>query len=127
MQTRDHLLKECPKWKDQQKVLWKEVWKETEKRKWQWKAHKLFADARCSQAVLDFLASTEVGKTVPAAAVEENADTRSEALQLELWREREDEEEAEALGARDDRDPGEEWLLFLPTPPFMAPAREGDG
>ena len=75
MQTRDHFLKECPKWKDQQKVLWKEVWKETEKRKWRWKAHKLFADARCSQAVLDFLASTEVGKTVPAAAVEENADT----------------------------------------------------
>ena len=48
-------------------------------------------------------------------------------MQLELRREREDEEEAEALGARDDRDPGEEWLLFLPTPPFMAPAREGDG
>ena len=29
-QTRDHLLKGCPKWKDQQRTLWKEVWKETE-------------------------------------------------------------------------------------------------
>jgi len=28
-QTRDHLLKGCPKWKGQQRTLWKEVWEET--------------------------------------------------------------------------------------------------
>ena len=28
VQTRDHLLKGCPKWKGQQKTLWEEVWKE---------------------------------------------------------------------------------------------------
>jgi len=28
-QRRDHLLKGCPRWKGQQKTLWKEVWKET--------------------------------------------------------------------------------------------------
>jgi len=29
LQTRDHLLKVCPEWKLQQKVLWAEVQKET--------------------------------------------------------------------------------------------------
>jgi len=32
-----------------------------------------FADERCSQAVLDFLATTDVGRTVPPAAVEDEA------------------------------------------------------
>ena len=61
-------------------MLWKEVWKETAKERRWWKAHELFADRRCSQAVLNFLSSTEVGKTVPA--VEE--DDRSEASEWEL-------------------------------------------
>jgi len=72
------------------------------------------ADERCSQAVLDFLTTTEVGKIVPAA--EEDEDTGSEASEWELRERMEPEEErreeVEALGA------GEE-PLFLPTPPFI--------
>ena len=98
-------------------MLWKEVWKETGKgRRW-WKAHELFADQRCSRVVLDFLASTEVGKTVPA--VEE--DTRSEVSEWEIQeragREEERRTEAEALGMEVEEPP-----LFLPTPTFMASA-----
>jgi len=116
-QTRKHLSKRCPRWRKEQRTLWKEVWKETGKgRRW-WKAHELFADRRCSRAVLDFLASTEVGKTVPA--VEE--DTGSEASEWELQERAEREEErraeAEALGMEVEEPP-----LFLPTPTFMASA-----
>jgi len=42
-----------------------------------WKIQDPFADQRCSQAVLDFLTSTDVGKVVPA--VEEEGDAGSEA------------------------------------------------
>ena len=90
------------------------MWKETGKgRRW-WKAHELFADRRCSQAALNFLASTEVGKTVPAA----DEDARSEASEWELRERAEREEErraeAETLGRGMER---EEHPLFLPTPP----------
>jgi hypothetical protein len=72
---------------------------------------------------LDFLSSTDVGKTVPA---EEADDAGSEASEWELRerREREEEREAEAaaLGAEDEGDAREERRLFLPTPPFMASA-----
>jgi len=90
-------------------------------RQW-WKAHKLFADQRCSWAVLDFLASMEVGKTVPA--VEE--DTRSEVSEWELQERAEQEEErsaeSEALGME-----VEAPLLFLPTPTFIASAEAESG
>ena len=44
MQMRDHLLKECQRWKEQQKTLWREVYKETGRGKRRWRAHDLFAD-----------------------------------------------------------------------------------
>ena len=117
----EHLLKGCPKWRKQQRTLWKEVWKETGKgRRW-WKAHEIFADRRYSQAVLNFLASTEVRKTAPAA----DEDARSEASEWELRERAEREEErraeAETLGRGMER---EEHPLFLPNPPFMALAGE---
>ena len=65
-QTRDHLLKGSSKWKGQQRTLWKEVWEETGRGKHRWKAHELFADRRCSQAVLEILSSTDVGKIYSA-------------------------------------------------------------
>jgi len=43
-QTREHLLKGCPKWRKQQRVLWKEVWKETGKERGRLKAHELFVE-----------------------------------------------------------------------------------
>jgi len=45
-QTRDHLFKECPEWKPQQKILWAEVKKETGRWKDRWKVRDLLADGR---------------------------------------------------------------------------------
>jgi len=84
-----------------------------------WRVQVLFAD-RCSQAILDFLTTTDVGRIVPP--VEEETNVRSEVSEWELRERREREAErrveAEVLGA------GEELPLFLPTPPFMASAGE---
>ena len=41
-------------------MLWKEVWKETERGKKWFAIRDLLADDRCSKAVLDFLSTTEV-------------------------------------------------------------------
>jgi len=118
-QTREHVFKNCGRWKEQQKVLWKEVWKETERGKRRFAIRDLLADDRCSKAVLDFLSTTEVGRLVPPPAEE---DVQSEASEWELRERREREEEkgaeAERLGAEVE-DP-----LFLPTPAFMASAEE---
>jgi len=115
-QTRNHLLKRCPRWKKEQKDLWEEVWKETGKGRERWKVHELFAERTCSQALLDFLSSTDIGKIVPA---EEGDDAESEASEWELRERAEQEEErrveAETLGMEVEEPP-----LFLPTPPFMA-------
>jgi len=113
-QTRDHLFKECPEWKPQQKILWAEVKKETVKWKDRWKVRDLLADGRCSRAVLDFLATTEVGKRVPGG--EEDAVSAVSELEVREWLE-EQGAEAEELGR-------EEPPLFLPTPNFMASAGE---
>ena len=100
-------------------MLWKEVWKETERGKKWFAIRDLLADDRCSKAVLDFLSTTEVGRLVPPPAEE---DVQSEASEWELRERREREEEkgaeAERLGAEVE-DP-----LFLPTPAFMASAEE---
>jgi len=90
-QSRDHLLKSCPEWKAQQKVMWEKVKKETGRWKSRWKIRDLFADPRCSQAILDFLASTQVGRRVPAPE-EEEEDAQSEVSEWEL-REREERNE----------------------------------
>jgi hypothetical protein len=67
-QTREQLFRHCSRWKDQQKVLWTVVGKATG-----WKAGRcrhmqvseLFSMEQCDQAVMDFLATTEVGKFPP--------------------------------------------------------------
>jgi len=67
-QTWEHLFRHCSRWRDQQKVLWDVVGKVTG-----WKAGRcrqvqvseLFAIEECDQAVVDFLAVTEVGKFLP--------------------------------------------------------------
>jgi len=90
-----------------------------------WKIRDLLADGRCSQAVLDFLSTTDVGRQLPA---EEDVRTGVSEWELRERREREEERRAEAeeLGA------AEEWALeelplFLPTPSFMASADEDQG
>ena len=59
-QTREHLSKYCPCWKYQQKILWDKVRRETGEVR---PGHDpgLFANVRCSQPILDFLSTTDVG------------------------------------------------------------------
>jgi ribonuclease HI len=96
-QTRKHCFKVCPAWKEQQKTLCAEVRKEKGKWKSRWKVRDPLADEGCSRAVLDFLATTDVGRLVPAPVEE---DAQSEALEWELRerREREEERRAETEG-----------------------------
>ena len=56
----------CPEWEAQQKILWAEVQKETGRWKSWWKIGDLLVDGRCSQAILDFLSATDVGRLVRA-------------------------------------------------------------
>jgi len=121
-QARDHLFKECRRWREQQKTLWEEVRKETKKGKSRWKIQDLMADGRCSQAVLCILSTTDVGRLVPP---KDEGDAGSEVSEWELRERQEREEErraeAEVLGAGEELG-GEERPLFLPTPSFMASA-----
>jgi hypothetical protein len=121
MQTREHLYKVCPEWKGQQKILWAEVRKETGRGKSRFMIRDLLVDERCSQPVLDFLATTDVGRLVPG-----EEDVQSEASEWERRERRERREreevrrqEAEELSAGEEEQP-----LFLPTPSFMASAEE---
>jgi len=67
-QTREHLFRDCSRWRDQEKTLWQAVGKAT-----RWKAGRcrhvqvseLFSRDECDQAVMDFLVATEVGKFPP--------------------------------------------------------------
>ena len=89
-----------------------EVKKETGRWKDRCKVKDLLADGRCSWAVLDFLAATDVGRRVPV----EEEDTVSAVSELEV-REWLEEQGAGAM------EPGEGGTpLFLPTPDFMASA-----
>ena len=64
MQTREHLFKNCPKWKQQQKTLWAEVRRDTGRGKNRFSIRDLFADERCTLAILSFLRATRVGRGV---------------------------------------------------------------
>jgi hypothetical protein len=67
-QTREHLFRHCSQWRNQQMMLWQAVGKVTG-----WKAGRcrhvqvseLFSRDECDQAVMDFLAATEVRKFPP--------------------------------------------------------------
>jgi hypothetical protein len=73
LQTREHLFRHCSRWSDQQTELWKAVGKATG-----WKAGRcrhvqiseLFSTEKCDQAVMYFLAATDVGKFPPKLAEE---------------------------------------------------------
>jgi len=67
-QTLEHLFLHCSPWRDQQRELWKAVGKATG-----WKVGRcrhlqiseVFTIGECDQAVMAFLAATEVGKFPP--------------------------------------------------------------
>ena len=94
IQAREHHFKNCPQWKSQQKSLWTTALEVTKhpgpvRGRDRTKIAELFADERCSKAALDFLATTDVGKTTgpPVAEVEEEADNEASE-----WENREREE-----------------------------------
>jgi len=67
-QTREYLFRHCSRCRDQQNTLWKAVgeamgWKAG--RCQQVQICELFSRDECDQAVVDFLAATEVGKLLP--------------------------------------------------------------
>jgi len=61
-QTREHLFKTCTAWRRQQKVLWKEVRLQTRRGRDRFRIADLFADERCTEAILTFLETTDVGR-----------------------------------------------------------------
>ena len=81
VQTREHLFHHCSRWKDQPTTLWKTVGKATG-----WMAGRcrhvqmseLFSMEICDQAVMDFLAATEVGKFPPMQAEERGQEEREQ-------------------------------------------------
>jgi len=67
-QTREHLFRHCSRWKDQQKMLWKEVGKATGWRTGRCRhvqVSELLSMEKCDKAVMDFLAATDVRKFPP--------------------------------------------------------------
>jgi hypothetical protein len=60
-QTREHLFKHCRRWKDQQATMWRAIGRETGRKRTNTSMTQLFEDERCTAAILEFLAMTEVG------------------------------------------------------------------
>jgi len=90
-QTRNHLFKECRRWKTQQKVLWEEVRKATGKGKNRFRIRDLLADGRCTRPILDFLHTTAVGSRVgPRAKPPEPGDEEAEGKDKQLESEMDD-------------------------------------
>ena len=99
------MFKNCPQWKCQQKTLWATVL-ETKKLpgptrgRDRTKIAELFADERCSQAILAFLAATDVGRTAGPPVAEEGEEGASEASE---WEDRERKEQLAPLREEDER------------------------
>ena len=115
-QTRDHFFKGCPEWKLQRQILWAEVKEETGRGRDRWKVRDLLADEHCVRPVLDFLATTGVGRLAPPLAEEDAVSAVSE-LELQEWLEEQGSVTKELGGEG-------EQPLFLPTPDFLASAGE---
>jgi len=63
-QTRGHLFKNCDRWRPQQKIMLAAIRKKTGRGKNRFAIREMFADERCTGAVLDFLRTTKVGAMV---------------------------------------------------------------
>ena len=83
-QTRDHLFKWCKRWKPEQKRLWVDgqegedgyegVEKVMKKPKISLPMSLVFAEEKCTRALLDFLCHTDVGRIGGVAEEAENSD-----------------------------------------------------
>jgi len=69
--AREHLRDNCPEKKMQRKILWADVRQGPGRCKDRFKIRDLFADERCSRAILDFLATTGMGRRAPDRVEEE--------------------------------------------------------
>jgi len=68
-QMREHIFRHCSRWRVHQRELWKAVRKATDCRAGRCRhvqISELFSIEECDQAVMDFLAATEVGKFPPS-------------------------------------------------------------
>jgi hypothetical protein len=62
-QTREHLFEECSRWLPEIRQLWREVGKALGWKRARWKSVSLvFKEEKATEAVLDFLRRTEIGK-----------------------------------------------------------------
>ena len=73
-QTREHLFKVCTAWRRQQKVLWKEARVQTKRGRNWFRIAELFADERCTDAILTFLETTDVGRRAREEEWEKESD-----------------------------------------------------
>ena len=84
-QTREHLFKNCDRWRPQQKIMWAEIRKKTGRGKNRFTIREMFADERRTGAVLGLLRTTKVGARMgprerllePGGGEREEGDTRS--------------------------------------------------
>jgi len=84
-QTLEHLFKVCTAWRRQQKVLWKEVRVQTKRGRDRFRIADLFADERCTDAILTFLETTNVGRKPREEEWEEGSDGSVEQM-TRCWR-----------------------------------------
>jgi hypothetical protein len=61
-QSREHLFKHCKHWRKPQNALWQAVKEASGRGKSNTSMNDLFGDRRCSEAAMQFLRSTEVGR-----------------------------------------------------------------
>jgi ribonuclease HI len=75
-QTREHLFKHCRRWKDQQAIMWRDIGKATDGKRTARNTSmaQLFGDERCTAAILEFLATTEVGLWRRARGTDEHSE-----------------------------------------------------
>jgi len=77
--------------------------------------------------ILDFLSSTDIGKTVPPVVKDGDGGNEVSEGELRERAELEDQKRTEKLGAEDETGAGEGTLLFLPTRPFRHRWSRGGG
>ena len=89
---REHLFEHCRHWRMQQDELWKAVRSatgatDTARKSRDTSINQLFADRRCSEAILQFLASTDIGRAArqPPRAEAADTDSNSEPESQPVW------------------------------------------
>ena len=105
IQTREHLFKNCPNGRANRRPSGRPSSRRPASSPGRDRTNiaELLADEQCSQAVLDFLATTDVGRTAGPPVANEEDDAASEALEWEprerAERDWERMEEGDRLGA----------------------------